>query len=266
MPPSQTPGQTGDQTGEMNPAEFSNIAKLEQTLWWFRGQRKILYRFLDPIVKNKAIVKVMEGGSGTGYMSRELAARYGWTMFPVDLAWEGLNYGRKLGVQAQCQADITALPYADRSFDALVSFDVIVHLPLGSEHLPLAEFARVLKPGGLFMIRVSAYDMLRSRHSVFAHEKQRFTRERLIRQVTEAGFRVRRCSYANAFLLPVAFTKFRIWEPLTRQEPQSGVAAVPGWLDSLLYAPLSVEAKLIGGGVDLPAGQSILLVAERGEV
>jgi SAM-dependent methyltransferase len=255
MPPSQT--------GEMNPAEFSNIATLEQKLWWFRGQRKILYSLLDPIVKSKAIGTVMEAGCGTGYMSGELAERYGWSMFPVDIAWEGLSYGRKLGVKRLCQGDISAIPYADQSFDALVSFDVIVHFPLGAEQRPLAEFARVVKPGGLLVLRVPAYDLLRSRHSVFAHERQRFTKGRLLRQVKEAGFRVQRCSYANSFLLPVAFTKFRIWEPLTRQEPRSGVAPVAPWLDHLLHAPLSVEAKMIGAGLDLPAGQSILLVAER---
>ncbi len=250
-------------TGEMNPAEFSNIANLEKTLWWFRGQRQILYRMLDPVVSNRPIRRVMEAGCGTGYMSGDLASRYGWTMFPVDIAPEGLSYGRKLGIKRLCQGDIATIPYADQSFDALVSFDVIVHFPLGEEHRPLGEFARVVKPGGLLILRVPAYDFLRSRHSVFAHERQRFTRGRLTRQVSEAGFQIRRLTFANSFLLPVAFTKFRIWEPLTKQEPRSGVAPVPGWLDSMLYGPLAMEAQLIGRGINLPVGQSILVVAER---
>jgi hypothetical protein len=65
--------------------------------------------------------------------------------------------------------------------------------------------------------------MLRSRHSQFAFERQRFTRRRLMGSVTGAGVRVLRCTYVNSLLLPVALAKFRVWEPLLRKPPASGV-------------------------------------------
>ena len=36
-----------------------------------------------------------------------------------------------------------------------------------------------------------------------------------------------------------------------------------GWLDRLLYAPLAAEARWLGGGRSLPAGQSIILIGEK---
>ena len=108
-----------------------------------------------------------------------------------------------------------------------------------------------------------ALDILRSRHSEFIHERQRFTRERLLAAACKAGIRVLRCTYANMLLLPVALAKFRIWEPLLGRPPESGVGPVPGWLDRLLYGCLWTESAWLGGGWNLPAGQSLILVGEK---
>lgn len=247
----------------MNPAEFDNIALAEERFWWYRGMREITFALLDPAVRARNIRNALEAGCGTGHFSLQLAKRYGWEMFSLDLGWEGLEYGKRLGAPRLTQADIRRLPYASASFDAVVSMDVIVHLPRGEEALPLAEFARVLRPGGLLALRVSALDLLRSRHSIWAAERQRFTRPRLLRATQAAGFRPLRCTYANSLLFPVAFAKFRIVEPLTGSKPSSGVEPVPAWLDSLLHAPLLAESKWIAAGGGFPIGQSLLLLAEK---
>jgi hypothetical protein len=74
----------------------------------------------------------------------------------------------------------------------------------------------------------------------------------LIRLAVQAGLWVLRATYANVLLLTVALAKFRLWEPLLRKPPASGVAPVAGWLDGLLYAPL--EAAWIVRGGNLPIG------------
>ena len=78
-----------------------------------------------------------------------------------------------------------------------------------------------------------------------------------------AGLRVERCTYLNSLLLPVALAKFRIWEPLTRQAPSSGVGGASPLVNALLELPLRAEATLVDAGLNLPLGQSILLVAQK---
>jgi SAM-dependent methyltransferase len=246
----------------MNPAEFSNIAEAERTLWWYRGMKRILDAFAGHYVSKRQCRRVLEAGCGTGFYSFEMTER-GLPMYPLDLGWEGLRYARQMGLKSLVQADIAELPYADASFDIAFSLDVLVHFPEGAEDRPLRELSRVLSQGGLLVLRVSALDCLRSRHSQFAHERQRFTRRRLIRQTANAGFRMLRCTYANSFLLPVALAKFRIWEPLTRQPPASGVAPLAPWIDSLLFVPLWIESTLIAAGLRFPIGQSLLYVGEK---
>ncbi len=242
----------------MNPAEFANIAAAERDLWCYRGMRDILFRLLDPVAPKYK--RVLEAGCGTGYLSSILRQRYHWNIVPLDMQ---IDYARASKVSSLVQANITALPFEAQSFDALLSIDVIAHLTHGAEKEAFAEFARVLKPGGMLVIRAAAFNALRSRHSEFVHETQRFTRSQLLEGLERAGFRIGRATYANSFLLPVAFLKFRVWEPLTNQAPQSGVQPVAPWLDRLLYLPLRAEAAWIGSGGSLPLGQSIVLIAHK---
>jgi SAM-dependent methyltransferase len=248
----------------MNPAEFANIARCERDFWWYRGMEQILFRILDPIAASRRVRKGMEAGCGTGHMSARLEQHYGWRMFPTDLGHEGLLYGLRNGLHhLMAQADIAALPFPSALFDVVASLDVIAHFPRGQEQRAFAELARVLAPGGLLVVRASALDVLVSRHSEFTLERQRFTRKRLIQSVTDQGIRVLRCTYANSLLLPVAFTKFRILEPLLRAQPESGVQPVAPWLDRLLFSALRMEAAWLGSGRNLPLGQSLILIGER---
>lgn len=247
----------------MNPAEFANIAKAENDFWWYRGMEEILWKFLDPLASRRKFARVLEAGCGTGYLAKAVEKRYSWPVYPVDLGSEGLAYARRMGVARPVQSDISALPFPDAEFDLVLSMDVIVHFPRGEEDRAMRELARVLVQGGHLVLRVSALDALRSRHSQFAHERQRFTRRRLARLAERHGIRVERCTYANTLLLPVAFAKFRIWEPLSRQAPASGVAPVSPLLNRLLQLPLWFEAAWIGAGMDFPVGQSLILAGKK---
>jgi SAM-dependent methyltransferase len=247
----------------MNPAEFANIAASERDFWWYRGMRRILFKMMDPYLAGRTVRRALEGGCGTGYFSWLLQRERGMNVVPLDLGWEGLEYARRMGAKDSVQGDLAALPFPDAAFDLVLSLDVIVHFAPGDEHLAMRELARVLEPHGLLVIRASALDILHSRHSDFAFERQRFTRRRLMGLAASCGVRVLRCTYANSLLLPVALAKFRLWEPLLRKPPESGVQPVAPWLDRLLGIPLDAEAAWIGAGHNFPAGQSLILIGEK---
>ena len=247
----------------MNPAEFANIARAERDFWWYRGMRAILFRMMDPHVAGRTLSRVLEAGCGTGYLSHILQNDRGWPVVAMDISAEGLGLARQRNVKGLLQADITRLPFADGAFDMVLSIDVLAHVPKPLEVDAVHEMARILRSGGLLVIRTSALDILRSRHSNFVHESQRFTRRRLVDLAAASGIRVIRCTYANAFLLPLALVKFRVWEPLRRAPEGSGLESGPRWLDAALGAALAVEAAWIGSGRGFPLGQSLLLIGEK---
>jgi SAM-dependent methyltransferase len=247
----------------MNPAEFANIARWERDFWWYRGQRAILFRLLQPFLAGRRMTHVLEAGCGTGYFSRLMQHEQGWPVVPLDISSEGLKYARGMGVERPVQGDLSKLPFAGRAFDMVLSIDVLPHFPRGAEETGVRELARVLAPRGLLVVRTAALDILRSRHSQFAFERQRFTRGRMTDLFRQCGVRVLRATYANSLLFPVALLKFRVWEPLLKRPAESGIAPVPQWLDSFLYGCLAAEAKWLGAGLSFPVGQSLIVIGEK---
>lgn len=245
----------------INPSEMANIAAAEQSLWWFRGMREISFRLLDPVLAPG--LRILEAGCGTGHFAKALQQRYRSPVFAVDLDSEAIRYCRRLTAPRPAQASIAALPFRDAAFDVVASMDVLPHFAPGEEEAPFAEMVRVLRPNGFLFLRVAALRLFRSRHSQFIWERQRFTRGRLAELAAAHHLRVLRLTYANFLLTPVAFLKFRLWEPLTRQAPASGVHLIPPALDRLLYLPLALERAWLSRGLGFPWGQSLYLLAQK---
>ncbi len=87
--------------------------------------------------------RVLDLGCGGGW-------RFFTTIGPVigvDLSCSSLRAARGLYCQVAA-ARLEALPFADASFDFVVSSDVLGHVPLALKDAVLAEIRRVLRPGG----------------------------------------------------------------------------------------------------------------------
>ncbi len=88
--------------------------------------------------------EVLEVGCGTGLILSRLA-RVARRAEGIDLSPGMLDKARERGLSVR-EASATALPFADASFDLVVSFKVLAHVPdIG---LALSEMARVCRPGG----------------------------------------------------------------------------------------------------------------------
>jgi SAM-dependent methyltransferase len=101
---------------------------------------------------------VLEIGCGSGVYALHLAQTTGCSITGLDINALGIHNAnqlalhRGLGPQAHFEVcDVSKpLPFADETFDAIFSNDVLCHIP-GRPAL-LAEMYRVLKPGGRRML------------------------------------------------------------------------------------------------------------------
>jgi SAM-dependent methyltransferase len=56
------------------------------------------------------------------------------------------------------QGDVTRLPFADESFDAVAAYHSVIHVPADEHPATAREFARVLRPDGHLLLTVGAGD------------------------------------------------------------------------------------------------------------
>lgn len=214
-------------------------------------------------VNDRKISRALEAGCGTGYFSARLQRERKLPLIAMDFSAEGLRYGAAFGLERAMQGSLLDLPFASGAFDFAMALDVLQQLAPGEERLAISELARIVRPGGLLALRVSAFEALRSRHSEYVQEQQRFTRRELCRLLEHAGFRVLRATYANTLLSPIALIKFRLIERLQSGRAKSGIQPLPPWVNSALYSTLAAEAAWIRAGFNLPFGQSLLAILER---
>lgn len=99
--------------------------------------------------------RVLDLACGEGY-GTALLARAGGRVLGVDLSQAAVAHAASTYHDlAQCSflaAPCDRLPLADGSFDLIVSFETIEHVDAATQQRMIAEFARLLAPGGLLII------------------------------------------------------------------------------------------------------------------
>lgn len=235
--------------------------RAEEHHFWFRGFRQFVLPLISEAVAGVSHPRILDAGCGTG---RNLAmlAPFG-RAWGVDLNALGLSFAARKGRRTVARATVTALPFPDRAFDLVTSFDVLYALDDEQEPAAFAEMGRVLKPGGAVVINVAAMDVARGGHSAaLGAERRRYTLATMRRSLDRAGLRPVRLTYTNASLFPM-LVGVRVMQRLTGWPVPGIELEVPSApVNGLLRGMLSLEARAVRH-VNMPFGSSVLCLARK---
>jgi SAM-dependent methyltransferase len=114
---------------------------------------------LHEVFREHEVRSILDLGCGDG---RHLTffSRLGYDVVGLDNAPTGLRLSRawldREGLPADLVcAEMTMLPFADGSFDAVISFQAIYHNPIAGIRRSIREIRRVLRPHGWHSVTVS---------------------------------------------------------------------------------------------------------------
>lgn len=116
-------------------------------IWYEHWHR---YHFATSLVADRVVLDIACGaGYGSALLARGAARVTGADISPEAIDHARTRYASLANVEFR-QADCAALPFADGSFDVVVSFETIEHI--AAQEAFLDEVRRVLRPGGLVIL------------------------------------------------------------------------------------------------------------------
>lgn len=252
----------------MNNDEYLKLAEVEDRMWYFRSLHAHVVRLLTQAgVKPDAAV--LDAGCGTGGMILRLREQQrGWKWSGIDFMPIACELARQRCGAASAgsgqagadirEASVTALPFAEASFDAVVSADVICQVD--NADVAVKEFFRVLKPGGVVVINVPAYMWMWSYHDDSCQTKHRYTRPEVEALMSAAGFENRWSTHTNALPFPLLWAKRKL---LRSANDTSDMKEYPAAVDAAFRALVAPEHLWLKLGGRWAWGSSVLAVARK---
>ena len=243
----------------MNVEEYRRMFEAEERQWWYAGMRSIAFVLLD-LALDRSLAsesRFLDAGCGTGNNLVHLRER-GWAV-GVELSEDAIAFCRTRGVTA-VRGGVLELPFGGGSFDGVTSFDVIYHRWVEDDRAAVAEMARVLKPGGLLLVRVPAFKALWGAHDEAVHSRHRYSRGELVSLLESCGFLTLRATYCNFFLFPLLLVR-RALDRVTGRHG-SDVQFLPAPLERAFRGLLEIEAWLVRL-LSLPFGTSVVVLGRK---
>lgn len=104
--------------------------------------------------------RILDAGCGAGRMVSHLASLDSeLRVSGVDLSREMVRRTRALGIADDVvEGHLNRLPHPDAAFDGILAWYSIIHVAPGDLSGPMAEFCRVLRPGGAVLVAFQAGD------------------------------------------------------------------------------------------------------------
>ena len=253
------------------PGYFERLARVEAGHWWSRAMWRLASGWLERAIRGRSGLQALDVGCGAGLSlirlagHREISRVVGLEPDPGALRLARRHRGFKV-----VQGSALDLPFPDSCFDVITCFDVLQHLPeAGGDRVGCDEIARVLRPGGVAVIRSNAcgFGPGRSRGG------SAYRLAELVAVVEQSGLEVFKKSYANTLpalgqeirgrLRFLAGSRGQSW----RAHPSGGglrIDVPSPVVNRLMTGVASFERRTMNAlGVGLPFGHSTIILAGK---
>jgi SAM-dependent methyltransferase len=237
--------------------------RIEENHWWFLGRRDIVRSFVLQANADRNC-RILEMGCSGGPLIQQLQADGYRNVTGIDISSDAIALARQRGLADTHVMDAQKLSFPDGQFDVITASDVLEHL--ADAPGAIQEWHRLLKPGGVLIVFVPAFQFLWSEHDEINKHYRRYRRPELNELLTAHAFALERSSYWNFVLFfPVAAVRLlkRCLPRPRRVSDEGDFFAVPALVSRTLTALLRSENGWLRRGVNFPFGVSVLAIARK---
>ena len=238
--------------------EYTNMFALEDRFWWYRGIHDLILGYLRK--RPFARLHILDAGCGTGKLMTLLAPL--GEVEGIDASDQALQYCRKRGLDGVEIVDLNLWSPA-ASYDVITCIDVLCHESVRHLGSVLDEFQRGLRPGGMLILNLPAFESLRREHDAVVQTVRRLRKEELLPLLHEKGFEIELSTYRLPALYYMIRLRKTLAPPRENAAPKSDLRMISPLIDALLWWMHWLENRAILAGLRFPVGSSLFVVARR---
>jgi SAM-dependent methyltransferase len=241
---------------------YDELYRVEQEHWWFQARRHIVLslvrRYVDCPPEQR--LKICELGCGTGGNLAAVADEH--DVIGVEHSAHAIEYAKqRLGnrvIRGSLPDDVDLPP---NSFDVVLLTDVLEHIEDDAASARTA--IRLLRPGGIVVSTVPAYQWLYSPRDAHHHHFRRYGKRQFRDLWRGNASRVELLSHYNTLLFPPAAGVRLASKAFRRASKPGDLTIPPAGINRLLSLMMRCEANLLGRVV-MPFGLSLIAIVRRG--
>jgi len=245
----------------MDASLYDELHRVEQTHWWFRARRQIVWSLVERYVGGEAgrRLKICELGCGTGGNLAAIADKH--DVVGVECSPQALAYARQsLGDRVLRGSLPNEIDLPPASFDVVLLTDVLEHIENDAASAQTA--LNLLRPGGIVVATVPAYQWLYSPRDAHHHHFRRYSKQRFANLWPAVDAATLLLSHYNTLLFPPA-AAVRIASKFVASRKNSGdLVFPPSYVNSMLTRIMASESNLLGR-VPMPFGLSLITVVQK---
>jgi SAM-dependent methyltransferase len=175
----------------------------------------------------------------------------------VDISPPALAKLRRRGAQV-IQSEVTALPFADASFDLVCAFDIIEHVE--DDDAALSELTRVVRDGGALILSTPLYAAFWTPFDDFVGHKRRYEPPQLLAQLSRHGLEVERSAAFGMKPRSSRLVDLGMWWLVNHRERAM-------WWYNRVFMKLGLffqkKLEFCAGMITTPGVDEVLLVCRR---
>jgi SAM-dependent methyltransferase len=175
----------------------------------------------------------------------------------VDISAPALAQLRERGAQVVL-GQVTALPFADASFDIVCTLDIVEHVD--DEDGALSELSRVAKPGATLLISLPLHPSRWNAFDDFVGHKRRYEPQRLLDKLNQHHFAIERSAVYGMQPSSSRLLDMGMWWLTNHREHAM-------WWYNKIFLPLGLrfqkELQIHHGAIDMDQVDEVLLVCRR---
>jgi 2-polyprenyl-3-methyl-5-hydroxy-6-metoxy-1,4-benzoquinol methylase len=242
----------------MRAEAYEIMEEQEATYWWYCVRRQIIGDVVSRFVRPGG--RILDFGCGAGATTAQLIAQ-GYRATGTDRSERALRVSRSRGVP------VVSIDYdwaSEGGVDCVLLCDVLEHVE--NDHALLLSLGETLRPGGIVIVTVPAYEFLWSGEDFVSEHVRRYTGRGLGAVLDSAGFEVVWRSYFNTLLFPAVVAAI-LWNRLCRPRAmyRSNVGELPEPVNVAFTHVFAIERRILAL-TPLPFGTSVIAVAKRADL